>query len=242
MLKIAICDDAKDDLDRAAAILRVYFKKQDIEAEICEFAHPDALLRESEKNNFDIYFLDVIMPMLTGIDVGKELRQRNIKAQIVFLTTSDEFAVEAFSVRAVHYLIKPYSESIFIEAVERALANIATDTPKQMSIKSESGRFVLIDINDIQYVESSNHTQKIHMKNIIHSEMRRSLARILEELEKLSKGQFVSPYKGYIINLNNVITIDTKGILMQGGKMLPIRRGSIRELQEKYLNFRFERR
>lgn len=62
--------------------------------------------------------LDICMPGLLGTDIAREVRQRKDKTEIVFLTGSDEFAVEAFTLKAAHYLVKPFSQDEFDEALE----------------------------------------------------------------------------------------------------------------------------
>ena len=112
MFKIAICDDNPEELAKVSRLLHNYINSNAINAEISEFLHPDMLLLASCKAPFDLYFLDIVMPMLSGIDVGRELRQQQKTAQIIFLTTSDEFAVDAFALRATHYLLKPFSRAV----------------------------------------------------------------------------------------------------------------------------------
>ncbi len=241
-MKIAICDDRLEDLQKEAAMLEEYLTAREISAEVKCFSHPDALISESEKTKFDLYLLDVVMPMLTGIDVGRELRMRSDRAQIIYLTTSDEFAVEAFSIKAAHYLLKPCTGEQFADAMERALAAISSAKPKQLPVKTEDGDIRFVDLDSIQYIESRGHTQEFHLKEGVFGETRRSLSRILEELERLSPGQFISPYKGYIVNFRSVLTIDAKGILLRCGNKILIPRGEFRRLQEKYVAYRFGQR
>ncbi len=76
MIHIAICDDAPQELKNISLRIKKYIASNDLDAEVEEFSHPDALLLASEKTPFDLYLLDIIMPMITGIDVGRELRNR----------------------------------------------------------------------------------------------------------------------------------------------------------------------
>ena len=138
MLLIAICDDAPEDLAKASLLVKEYASSHDIEAQVTEFLHPDALLGACEKASFDLFLLDIIMPMFTGIDVGRELR-RHGNSQIIYLTASDEFAVEAFAVQASNYLIKPIRAVDFNAAMDRALRQFKASEPKHFSVRSEGG-------------------------------------------------------------------------------------------------------
>ncbi len=68
------------------------------------------LLASMERENYDLLFLDVLMPGLSGIQAAREIRQKNENIKIVFLTSSPEYAVESYSVQATNYLLKPATE------------------------------------------------------------------------------------------------------------------------------------
>ena len=68
-------------------------------------AHPEFL--EAFEEHYDIYLLDVVMPGLNGIELAKEIRSSDKAADIIFLTSSPEFAVESYTVKASNYLVKP---------------------------------------------------------------------------------------------------------------------------------------
>ena len=101
MIRVAVLDDKAGEIERIRQ-LAVRFSAQaprpfGIEA----FSDPFDLLEYVEKNGgFDLYLLDIIMPHLTGIQVAEQLRKRGERCQIVFLTTSREYGVEAFGVQA----------------------------------------------------------------------------------------------------------------------------------------------
>lgn len=242
MLQIAICDDIPEELARISQHIRRYIKEHHLDAEVAEFSHPDALLLASERIPFDLYLLDVIMPMITGIGVGHELRARHSTAQIVYFTTSDEFALSAFSVKAAHYIIKPFTASDFDEAIDRAMENMRRSAPKELAVRSEDGKLRMINVREIEYIECCDHAQEIHLKIETIIEQRRSLARLQEELDALMLGQFIVPYKGFLVNLSAVVSIESKGVLLRSGARIPIRRGFCRQLQAQYTAFRFSKK
>lgn len=242
MLKIAVCDDTPKERKQFVALMEAYLAANHLEAEVTAFAHPDALLTASEATPFDLYLLDVMMPMISGIGVGQELRRRHSKAQIVYLTTSEEYAVAAFSVKAAHYLLKPITAEAFNEAVDRAIGGMRRGSPAEMTIRSGDGALHTLDASDIEYIESSGHDQYIYAKGEVLVEKRRSIARLQEELDALAPGQFIAPYKGFLVNLRAIVTVETRSILLRGGDRIPIPRGSFRQLQAQYLAYRFTKK
>ena len=119
MLHIGICDDNQKDISRVQE-LAVRFSEQhpEMPVQIQAYSSPYDLLDDIEKTGgFDLYLLDVVMPHMTGVTLARRIRERKERAEILFLTVSKEYAVEAFSVKASGYLIKPVNQSAFEDAV-----------------------------------------------------------------------------------------------------------------------------
>ncbi len=238
-MRIAICDDSEDDLALASRFAKSYLERTNLQADIEEFSHPDALLTACEKAPFDLYLLDIVMPMISGIDVAKEIRRLQTGAQLVFLTTSDEFAVDAFALNAAHYLVKPFTQIQIDDALSRAIRLSHSKRSKFLVIKTTGGGLRYVDIGDILYVESRDHRQTIHVQGEDIVEARRSLTRILQELEAVEKGRFIAPYKGYIVNMSAISSIDPRAITLKNDVSVPLPRGAFRELRTKYADYRF---
>lgn len=107
MIRIAVCDDSPDFLQRAVDMVERWSQQCGIPTEIYPFDNGDALLSKNAVTHMDIIFLDIIMPLQNGIDTAKELRQNDNAAKIIFLTSSPEFALESYEVKAQGYLLKP---------------------------------------------------------------------------------------------------------------------------------------
>ncbi|MGL5256052.1 MAG: LytR/AlgR family response regulator transcription factor, partial [Proteocatella sp.] len=98
MLKIAICDDQSQESRVIETILNEYLITNECSAEIRVFNHSDELLKIIENDNFHIYILDIVMPMVNGLELGKEIRKNDREAQIIYVTTEAQFALNAYSV------------------------------------------------------------------------------------------------------------------------------------------------
>lgn len=241
MLHIAICDDLPDQLARIKFAVEQYYSGQiEYPAEIVTYDNPLLFLESLDKNGgFDILLLDICMPGITGIQVAGEIRKRKDKSEIIFLTNSDEFAVDAFTLRAAHYLIKPFSQTQFDEAMDRAMASFAAGQVLKIALKLVGGGVCLTDVSNILFVESFTHTQNVHLKDGEQVEIRQTMTHLLTELEALSPGQFVSPYKGYLVNQKAIRTVEPKQLVLQSGQKLPLSRGSFRNFQEQYFAYMF---
>ncbi|MPN02409.1 Transcriptional regulatory protein NatR [bioreactor metagenome] len=241
MFRIAICDDEPEQLLIIRAAVKEFFStRREHRHIVSEYGDPLALRRSIEEGrSFDILLLDTCMPGLSGMDIVRVSRRRCYQTEAIFLSASGEYAVDAFGLKAAHYLVKPFSQKQFDEAMERALKNLAAARLRTITVKLEGGNVRTLDMEEIVFIESSAHTQNIHMKNGGCVTAKQSMALLAEQLETLSPGQFVSPFKGYIINFHRVAAIDANGATMQDGTRIPIAKRSFRELRDKYFGCMF---
>lgn len=182
------------------------------------------------------------MPGILGTQLAKEIRHRHAKTEIIFITSSDEYAVDAFQLKDVHYLLKPFTQEQFNEAIERAIKAIVTAAKKHISVRTSNGELHSLDINDIFYIESSGHNLTIYANNRTLIESRRSLSRLNEELEDMSPGQFISPYKGYIVNQKAIVSIKRNCIVLRCDTTIPIPKREYKSLQDKYMDYIFSKK
>ncbi len=242
MLNIAICDDNPEQLAHLNKSCEGYLSAKKItDANICQYNNALEFLNAiSGIERYDIVLLDIFMPGVTGIQLAREMRRRKLDSAIVFFTTSEDFALEAFSVKASHYIVKPFTQNDFNEALDRAMQHLSTANGAEVALKSRNGEIYSVDVNDILYIENSLHSQIITLKNGKKLEARQSMAELATLLEDVAFGQFISPYKGVIINFKEVRQITPAGVIMRGEKLLPIVKRNFRALREQYFRFMFQ--
>ena len=106
-MRIAICDDEPISLQITSSLVERWSAESGNPVEVFAFDNGDALLAKSSVLRMDLVFLDIIMPLLSGMSTAKELRECDCNARIVFLTASSAFALESYDVKASGYLLKP---------------------------------------------------------------------------------------------------------------------------------------
>lgn len=239
MLHIAICDDQPDQIRSIRQSSERYFQeKQDIvsyETFDNAFSFVDTI---NQGAIFDIVLLDVCMPGILGTEVAQELRKFSSSTEIIFLTTSDEFAMDAFAVKATDYLLKPYTQSQFNQAMDRAIAFIRQRSSAKIMLRLVGGGLCIEEISQILYFESHGHILQVHLADGTVLETRKSGQEIKDELDKIASGQFASPNKGYLVNLAAVHIIKADYVEIAGQK-LPLGKRKYRMFQEIYFRFMF---
>ena len=238
MFRLAICDD--DTLHMQNTLRCARETPEAADCDIRTFSAPGELMDAVTGGGYrpHIALLDICMPGLLGTDIAAEMRKQKSRAEIIFLSTSEEFAVEAFAVRAAHYLVKPFTQKEFDQAMDRVMESIRQRHSGKMIFRLVGGGIQVEEVNAILYVESNGHIQQVHTADHSLLETRQSLASLLDTLDAIAPGQFVSPGKGYIVNQSAIRVIKSDYIEIQGHK-IPLAKRKYRQFQESYLKFIF---
>ncbi len=166
----------------------------------------------------DLLFLDIQMPKLSGFEVLELIEQ---PIAVIFVTAYDQYALKAFEVHAVDYLLKPFSKERFEEALSRAreklslrkpfpLAEITAnakpkDSPLERVLIREGSKVHVISVEKIDYIEAQDDYVAIHSDGKSHLKQQR-----LAKLEELLDGKrFVRIHRSYILNIERLVKIET---------------------------------
>lgn len=240
MLRIAICDDQIQQISEVRKLAEDYIQRHQETAVFTEYTNAFTFLEELDKQNYDLVLLDVCMPGMLGTEVANEMREKKYHAEIIFLTTSDEFAVEAFALKAIHYLVKPVIQDLFDVAMDRAIEKIKQCHSGKIIFRLVGCGIQIEEVDHIAYVESDGHVQKVYLTDGTSLDSRQSLTALLNTLECIAPGQFVSPGKGFIVNQKAIHVIKSNYIEIQG-KEIPIAKRKYRQFQEEYFRYIFSK-
>ena len=235
-MRIAVCDDNRIFLEQAkSAVLSRY---QNI-PELCieSFEDGDALIRAHSAMPFDVILLDVVMPLLNGIETAKEIRQSDRGVKIVFLTSSPDFAVDSYSVKASNYLIKPVAPEKLFLCLDEIFDELQNDS-RSVTVKCKSS-FFRIELRDIEYVEAQN-------KHVLFSLAEKGSVLSDDPLytfenRLLLRDGFFKCSRSYIVNIHKVLSFNSREITMNSGCRIPISRSTSRDFEEAYFSVFFEK-
>ena len=110
-MRIAIVDDLAAERALLKDRLEQQLHRRNVQADILEYESGETFLEAARKAPFTAAFLDIYMDGMTGMEAAKKLRKTNTDCLLVFTTTSTDHALEGFQVRALHYLVKPFTEA-----------------------------------------------------------------------------------------------------------------------------------
>ena len=235
MIRIAVCDDSPEFLQRAVNMVERWSEQSGTPAEIYRFDNGDALLAKNAVTHMDIIFLDIIMPLQSGIDTAKELRQSDNAVKIIFLTSSPEFALDSYEVKAQDYLLKP----VTYEKVKETLTECShtfEEEPKNIVLKTAFG-YQKLYFHDMEYAEAQNKRVVFYLRTGKTVESAESL-HSLEDRLCLNDG-FFKCHRSYLVYLPNVDHFNMTEIVTKSGRKIPIARGYGKAFKEAYFTLMF---
>lgn len=222
-VRIAICDDE----ERYRIELKTILNKLLINADlnIDTFDDGNILADAFAASPYDLVFLDIEMPAVDGITLAKKIRARSENVFIVFLTSHIEYALEGYEVNALRYLTKP----VDIEKLKEVIRYVQEKqgSSRQIIIK-EDGEEILIDINDVIYMESMNQNVRIVTAKGEHV-IRYNIGDFEEQLKN---DGFFRIHRGYLISLSKVKKLSGNDVILDGGETLPVSRSNVKPLKE----------
>ncbi|OZV11642.1 DNA-binding response regulator [Tissierella sp. P1] len=239
MLQIAVCDDNIDELSNMVQLIDLYRTSKHLSCEYAVFSNGFELVSVLEKGKqFDIYFLDIIMPGLTGIDVGKEIRTFDKTAPILFFTSSPEFALESYSVKAINYVLKPISKEKLFFTLDDLLEQIKVKEEEDALIVKSNEGVQKILISNLSFVEVIRRNVLYHLHSGKVVECTELFSSVCDTL--LKYGCFIKPHRSYLVNMQYVDTIENHQITLQTLSTIPIAQGKAREIKQQYLRYQME--
>ncbi len=236
-MRIAICDDDPREQKQFDKALQEW--NPELKAE--KFSGGEALLEAARTPpHFDIVFLDIYMPGENGVEIAGKLRAVSPETGIAFVTTSPEHAVEAFSLRALHYLVKPVTAEDIAETFQR----LQTFYAKQASsLVREKLSFVVgperytVFLDQICLLENENHAVNVSLSD----GRRLKVWMTFHELEQKLDGSFLKINRGIIVNMDYIIQIGPDLCILRNGNQLPIAIRQSAAIRAAYDDYVFDR-
>ena len=244
-IKIVIIDDEAPARD----IIKHYLKEVDSIEVIAECSDGFSGLKTVSVMKPDLIFLDIQMPRLTGIEMVEVLTE---KPEIIFTTAYDQFAIRAFELNAVDYLMKPYQKRRFLDAVNKAIEKIRSGKGnkvpanellvKKQEASSPVNRIVvrkgnslnLIPVEQIRYVEAQDDYVMIY--HTTGKALKQQTMKFYEE--NLPKDDFVRIHRSYIVKVGEIKRIEPYGkdnhiAILHSDDRLPVSRAGYKHLKEE---------
>ncbi len=198
----------------------------------------------------DIVFLDIKMPGKSGLQLFDEFENKETNCEVIFTTAYNEYAIQAFKLSAIDYLLKPIQEKELQEAVAKAIAtkaqkqNAGKYTALVNNLQQQKSGILTIPLNygyeyialsDIEFIEADRAYSYIHLTDGTHKLVSKNMGYFEEVLQHLDT--FIKPHRSYFVNLSCIAAFQRKGeggvISLKSGKTVEVSRNYRKALLER---------
>ncbi|MBC8630131.1 response regulator transcription factor [[Eubacterium] tenue] len=229
MLKIAVCEDEKKQRELIKDYLTKILNEINISYEINTFNSGEELFNNYPKD-IDIFLLDILMDKINGMDTARKIREKDNKAEIIFITSLIEYALEGYEVRAYRYLIKP----VKYENLKKNIINCKKeiDIKNKYIIVKEQGNQIKLDINEITYVEVQKETITIHTLNEVY----KTNGTMINIEKDIDCDRFFRCHKSFLVNLEHIKSIKQYTAILENSEEVPISRYRFKDTKDKFFD------
>lgn len=233
-MDIAIIDDVAQDRLQLEQLVRSWGELQNEKVNLTCFNSGESFLSHFQPGLFSIVLLDLFMDGMDGMDTARALRRRGATCQIVFVTSSDTYAIQGYEVDAANYLLKPIAPEVLAQALGHCLSRLGSD---RATITVTSNRATIpIPLRSIVWIESQRNALLFHTDEgtikpyITMKHLTRSLT---------GHRQFLCCCKGILVNMDRIATVGEDSFVMDSGEHVPIRKRGANQVKQDYLHYLF---
>ncbi len=237
MLRIAICDDVPQELQSLVSLINQYLAANALEGEVIKFPHPDKLMTAIEIERFHLYILDIVMPAVNGLEMGKEIRRFDREAQIIYATTEPQFALLAYAANPINYLIKPIDKEQLFDTLALAISKVDLSEEQVFAVKTAEGLQV-IKLSDIACCEYSRHAVVFTLlggEEVVSRTFRVNFAEYMGVI--LEDNRFLQCHFSFVVNMRWVERFAKDGFTLSGGKIVPISAKQYPVVRDAYMDY-----
>lgn len=225
MIQIAICDDDGSQRVHLREILVPWLELQGLPFLLSDFSRGEELYTAYQKSRFDLIFLDIEMPGMSGMETAKALRTIDQHGKIIFLTAYPDYVFQGYEVQAFHYILKPYDANKLLTVAKRAFLELEKDACDFFLLPNGSGSMRLDLRNTLYFYSDKRQIIAVQSEESVDlsRKSRISFYGKLDDLEEKLPDYFCRIHQRYLINLLQVQRTEDSDLWINDQK-LPISR------------------
>ena len=234
-LSKCLCDDEEKQLNHSAAMLNTHLSSRpDLSGQVETFRNGSVLLARAEKaGGFDLYVLDILMPELSGIDTGRRLRALGDGGEIIYLTSSNDFAADSYDIRAFFYLLKPVEESKLFRVLDEAVEKLARRRNSSIVVTTADGPR-RIPLERLLYVERVGRCARYFCTDGIVDSLTIRTSFRATAAPLLADRRFCLCGASFVLNYQHVTGVKGQQALLDNGQIIPLPRTAATEFKRAW--------
>ena len=227
-MKIAICDDQINELEKINQLVEEYCCFNKYKADIYAYSDVNSLMHHIDDINCLI--LDVLLYKTPGLEVARQIFQRNKDIKIIFCSTNPEYSLEAFEVNAFRYLVKPIDKLKlfgYLDEVRKYYMELS------ICVNDINHRQRTMSLFDVCYIDMQGRKSTIHLKDKTTIIMVRQMKEWISILDGLG---FYLSHKGVLVNLKYVLGIEDDIVTLKNGESVYLSRSYRKDFQKAFFD------
>ena len=230
-MRIALCDDEKMYSEILQSMIQQWAADQEETIKINVFESAEGFLKKMDQGvKYDLLFLDIQMGGMSGVELAKTIRQRDMNMLIVFVTSFLDYVFVGYEVAAFRFMVKPVKEKKVLEALNAAIEVCRKRSTKFFAIRKENVTFKVAK-SDIVYFAKDNHYITVHTFDNTY----RYRGKLTELGDEFAKPAFVLCNRGILVNVEHISSIYKDKVIMTNNEELPASRLYWDDLNRCYL-------
>lgn len=215
---IAIVEDEEAYATQLSEFLSTFAKEEGFQLSIKRFSSAVEAI-ETYKGQFDIFYLDIQMPGMSGMDFAREVRKVDEHVMLIFVTSLAQYALEGYEVMATDYIVKPIVYPEFKIKMKRAFSKLPEKEETVIRFVSSAG-FYVVPIDDVLYCETDGHSVVYHCKNGDYRK-HQSMKEAEKDLEPLG---FLRINSCYLVATKRIEAMEGHFVVLNNGERLLVSR------------------
>ncbi|MCR5355531.1 MAG: LytTR family DNA-binding domain-containing protein [Lachnospiraceae bacterium] len=234
-LHIAICDDEKQAASIISASVEASFANGSVDVIIDTFLSANELLKQLEDETYNLMFLDINMPEMDGILLGKKIKDIHKTTELIFVSSNVDRVFDTFDIHPFGFVRKNNFMTDLNNVIERYIQDVVENNDYSSIIQfKQHGGIIAIRVSNLKYVECIRNMQMLYTDN--DAEPKKIYSR-MEALEsQLAQHGFIRVHKGFLVNYLFIQRFDSKIITLTSGEEIPVSRTKSRIAMDEYMN------
>lgn len=233
VIRAAICDDEPNMIDYLNKHILAEFTRQGANVHIDNFLAGKDFLDAQKERSFDVVFLDIDMPKISGFDIAKKING-NEQTLIIFVTIHDELVFSSLKFQPFRFIRKSFIKDEIGEVVEdinKVLSKRAAGKKFKLQTKSHD---VYIDVEQIVYIEIYGHWLKVYT---VDKEVLDCYGILSDYETQLEPFDFVRTHKSFLVNCRYIRSVEKEQVVLDNKTTIPLSRRRINAVNEKFTKY-----
>ena len=238
-MTICYCEDESAQAKAFAIKIDQWAKNKNIEVHADLFESAEEYLFKAEQNSYDVIFLDISMRGQNGMELARQIREKEKDVILVFVTSDASYVFDGYEVGAYRYLMKPVDEKKLWEILDYARTQKEVEEENYILVKKDS-QSVRVNLKDIIYIEAQKHYVNLCMENKESINIKTAFTELLQETQEKSDTILLT-HRSYAVNIEKVVRIGRTECVLSDSSVIPVSRSFYKEVNEAFIKYHLGR-